>query len=256
MLGLVKGSDPQFLLGRMLPLRYNGGRMKKLIIEFIGTFILVATVGNAVVSGSILAPVAIGAALMIAIYAGGHISGAHYNPAVTIAVWFRGKIGMIEMFFYWGAQIAGAIAAALLVRYIHGTTVLEIVATFSTQANEFQSQVLAKAKVQPATSAPGHIIFVVELIWTAVLAWVVLNTATAKQNAGNSFYGLAIGFTVVVGAISLGGISAGVFNPAVFIGLSVMKLKPITDIFLFWGAQFLGGILAALVFKFTVEDKS
>ncbi len=230
--------------------------MKKLIIEFIGTFILVATVGNATVSGSLLAPIAIGAALMIAIYAGGHISGAHYNPAVTIAVWQRGKIGMFEMFFYWGAQIAGAIAAALFVRYLHGATVLDIVATFSSRANEFQTQVLAKAKVQPAESTPGHIVFVAELIWTAVLAWVVLNSATAKHNAGNSFYGLAIGFTVVVGAVSLGGISGGVFNPAVFIGLCVMKLKSVGDIFLFWGAQFLGGILAAFVFNLTVEDKS
>jgi aquaporin Z len=231
--------------------------MKKLIIEFIGTFILVATVGNASVSGSPLTPIAIGAALMIAVYAGGHISGAHYNPAVTIAVWRRGKIGMFEMFFYWGAQIAGAIVAAIFVRYVHSETVLDIVATFSKPANEFQAQVLgAKAKVQPAGSAPGHIVFVVEMLWTAVLAWVVLNVATAKQNAGNSFYGLAIGFTVVVGAIALGGISGGVFNPAVFIGLCVMKLKSVGDIFLFWGAQFLGGILAALAFKFTVEDKS
>ena len=231
--------------------------MKKLIIEFIGTFILVATVGNAVVSGSVLAPLAIGASLMIAIYAGGHISGAHYNPAVTIAVWRRGKIGMFEMFFYWGAQIAGAVAAAFLVRFIHGATPLEIVTTFSSQANEFQAQVLgAKAKVQPAVSAPGHIVFVVEMIWTAILAWVVLNTATAKKNDGNSFYGLAIGFTVASGAIAVGGVSGGVFNPAVFAGLAIMGLKSWSSIAIFWGAQLLGGILAAFVFNLTVEDKS
>lgn len=231
--------------------------MKKLIVEFIGTFILVATVGNAVVSGSVLAPLAIGASLMIAIYAGGHISGAHYNPAVTIAVWRRGKIGLFEMLFYWGAQIAGAIAAALLVRFIHSATVLEIVATFSSRANEFQSQVLAKAnKVQPTESTPGHIIFVVELIWTAILAWVVLNTATAKKNAGNSFYGLAIGFTVASGAIAVGGVTGGVFNPAVFVGLAIMGLKTWGSIFVFWGAQLIGGILAAFIFKLTVEDQS
>jgi aquaporin Z len=231
--------------------------MKKLIIEFIGTFILVATVGNALVSGSSLAPLAIGASLMIAIYAGGHISGAHYNPAVTIAVWRRGKIGLFEMLFYWGAQIAGAIAAAVLVRFIHSATVLEIVATFSTPANEFQAQVLgARAKVQPAGIAPGHIVFVVEMIWTAVLAWVVLNTATARQNAGNSFYGLAIGFTVTAGAIALGGISGGVFNPAVFVGLAIMGLKSWGGLALFWSAQLIGGILAAIVFNLTVEDKS
>jgi len=230
--------------------------MKKLIVEFIGTFILVATVGNAIVSGSVLAPLAIGASLMIAIYAGGHISGAHYNPAVTIAVWRRGKIGMFEMFSYWGAQIAGAVAAAFLVRFIHGATVLDIVATFSSRANEFQAQVLAKAKVQPAASPPAQIVFVVEMIWTAILAWVVLNTATARKNEGNSFYGLAIGFTVASGAIAVGGISGGVFNPAVFVGLSIMGLKSWSSIAIFWGAQFAGGILAALVFNSTVEDKS
>ncbi len=231
--------------------------MKKLIIEFIGTFILVFTVGNAIVSGSPLAPLAIGASLMIAIYAGGHISGGHYNPAVSIAVWRRGKIGMFEMFFYWGAQIAGAVAAALLVRFVHGATVLDIVATFSMPANEFQAQVLgARAKVQPAGSAPGYIVFVVEMIWTAVLAWVVLNTATAKKNAGNSFYGLAIGFTVAAGAVSLGGVSGGVFNPAVFAGLAIMGLKSWSSLAVYWGAQFLGGVLAAIVFKVTVEDQS
>ncbi len=231
--------------------------MKKLIIEFIGTFILVATVGNAVVSGSSLAPLAIGASLMIAIYAGGHISGAHYNPAVTVAVWRRGKIGFIEMLFYWGAQIAGGIAAALLVRFIHTPTVLDIVNTFSAPANEFQAQVLgAKAKVQPAGTAPGHIVFVVELIWTAILAWVVLNVATAKKNDGNSFYGLAIGFTVASGAVAVGGISGGVFNPAVFAGLAIMGLKPWSSLLLFWGAQLLGGLVAAIVFNATVEDKS
>jgi aquaporin Z len=209
--------------------------MKKLIIEFVGTLILVFSVGNAVASGSPLAPLAIGAALMIAIYAGGHITGGHYNPAVSIAVWRRGKMEMMEMFGYWGAQISGGVVAALLVKYINGDA-------------------LATIAAGGAGTASAGAIFVAEMLWTFVLAWVVLNVATAKKNDGNSFYGLAIGFTVASGAVSLGGISGGVFNPAVYVGLIVMGLKSAGGIVLFWGAQLIGGLIAAEVFKATSDD--
>ncbi len=211
--------------------------MKKLIIEFIGTLILVFTVGNAVASGSPIAPIAIGASLMIAIFAGGHISGGHYNPAVSIAVWRRGKMSLIEMLMYWGVQISGAVVAALLVNYLNGDALKHI----------------AEAGAKAKGASTGQV-FVAEGLWTFVLAWVVLNVATAKKNDGNGFYGLAIGFTVAAGAVSLGGISGGVFNPAVYVGLIVMGLKSVGGIALFWGAQLLGGLVAAAVFKATSDD--
>lgn len=84
--------------------------------EALGTFVLMFTVGATVLSGSALAPVAIGAALMAMIYAGGHISGAHYNPAVTIAVLVRGRITVSEALGYFAAQLGGGLAAAAAVR--------------------------------------------------------------------------------------------------------------------------------------------
>ena len=84
--------------------------MNKYIAEFIGTFFLVLTIGCTVIgAGSgVIAPLAIGAALMVMVYAGGHVSGAHYNPAVTLAVWLRGRCEAKDVVPYWIAQIAGA----------------------------------------------------------------------------------------------------------------------------------------------------
>src|SRR3981081_3522391 len=79
---------------------------RKMIVEFIGTFFLVFTVGAAVRSGAALATLAIGAALMVMVYAGGHISGGHYNPAVTLAALVRGRIGGRDASRYWIAQLA------------------------------------------------------------------------------------------------------------------------------------------------------
>src|ERR1700757_2207329 len=90
--------------------------VRNVIVEFIGTFVLVFTVGASVRGGATLAPLAIGAALMVMVYAGGHISGGHYNPAVTLAALVRGRIGATDAFSYWIAQMVAGIAAALLVR--------------------------------------------------------------------------------------------------------------------------------------------
>src|ERR1700722_3489779 len=100
--------------------------MKKYLTEFIGTFFLVFTVGMTVIEpgATPLAPLAIGSALMIMIYAGGHVSGGHYNPAVTLAVWLRGRCATADVPFYWIAQIAGACAAAYVVLYLKGNPVV------------------------------------------------------------------------------------------------------------------------------------
>ena len=96
--------------------------MKKYLVEFIGTFFLVLTIGMTVIDPGAgnLAPLAIGSALMIMIYAGGHVSGAHYNPAVTLAVWLRGRCATADVPFYFIAQVLGATAAAFVVLYLKG----------------------------------------------------------------------------------------------------------------------------------------
>jgi aquaporin Z len=204
----------------------------KLVVEFIGTFFLVFTVGMTVKSpdAATMAPLAIGSALMIMVYAGGHFSGGHYNPAVTLGVTLRGKCTWADAIPYMVAQVIGAVAAALLVLFVKGSTAA---APAAAAGNEYG---LAA-------------ILLVEFLFTFALVYVVLNSATAKGTAGNSFYGLAIGFTVMVGAFSVGPVSGGAFNPAVGVGATIMGLADVTRLILFLIADFAGGAVAAIVFN-------
>lgn len=209
--------------------------MNKYITEFIGTFFLVLTIGLVVVGGKgDFAPLAIGSALMVMIFAGGHVSGGHYNPAVTLAVLIRGKIGLGEAIPYMIVQFAGAAVAAFIVAYLMG--------------DKMPSEAVAMAD-----STKG---LLAEFLGTFALAYVVLNVATAKGTSGNSFYGLAIGFTVMTMAFALGGISGGAFNPAVGLGISMMKLASWSNIWVFLLGCFGGGAIAAIVFRvINPEDK-
>jgi aquaporin Z len=207
--------------------------MKKYLVEFIGTFFLVLTIGMTVVGNSPinnLPPLAIGAALMVMVFAGGHISGAHYNPAVTLAVWLRGRCAASDVPGYWLAQIAGAAAASFLVMELKGHPTMN-----------------------PGDMNVGHAL-IAEFVGTFALAYVVLNVATAKGTANNSFYGLAIGMTVMAMAFALGGISGGAFNPAVAIGVTIMGLAKAANLWVFLVGNFAAAALAALVFKFLNPD--
>jgi aquaporin Z len=149
--------------------------MRKYVTEFIGTFGLVFTVGCALFSGTPLAPLAIGSALMVMVYAGGHISGGHYNPSVTLGVFLRGKVPLADAGPYWVAQFIGAFLAAWLARF---TAHPDVVHTLSISgAHAVVAAMLA------------------EFFFTFALVYVVLNVATSKDQPGNQFFGLAIGFT-------------------------------------------------------------
>jgi len=200
--------------------------MNKYLTEFIGTFFLVLTVGCTVIPGStaVIPPLAIGAALMVMIFAGGHVSGAHYNPAVTTAVWIRGRCDSKDVVPYVVAQFAGAIAAAIFAGFLVG------------EGHPLEIHSISRA-------------WLGEFLFTFALAYVVVNTATAKGTSGNSFYGLAIGMTVMAGAFSVGSISGGAFNPAVALGADVMKLLNVSSLWIHWTAEFAGGALAGLVFN-------
>lgn len=204
----------------------------KYLVEFIGTFFLVLTITCVVLSitpenglGN-LAPIAIGSSLMVMIFAGGHISGAHYNPAVSLGAAIRGALPWAEMPIYWVAQIAGGAAAALLGTFLIGKTGGGNAADFN----------VTKA-------------LIAEIIGTFALVYVVLNTATSKGTEGNSFYGLAIGFTVTAMAYTLGGISGGAFNPAVAVGASLGGLFTWSNIWVYIVGNLVGAALAAIVFK-------
>jgi aquaporin Z len=205
--------------------------MKKYLVEFIGTFFLVLTVGLAVRQGAPLAPIAIGSVLMVMIFAGGHISGGHFNPAVTLAAFLRGRCERRDVLPYWIAQFVAALAAGALVNFL-----------LSDRADP-------AALGKHATTAS----FIVEFLFTFALAWVVLNVATTKATMGNSFYGLAIGFTVLVGAITVGGISGGAFNPAVGLGVWTMGLESSRQFLVYLISEFSGAAVAALVYRLVNE---
>ena len=202
--------------------------MNKYATEFIGTFFLVLTIGCTVVAGGegVIPPLAIGAALMVMIFAGGHISGGHFNPAVTLGVFLRGRCPAGDIVPYMIAQVLGAAAAAATVIFLK-----------------------AGATPPPPSFPPVMPAFVAEFLYTFALVYVILNVATAKANAGNSFYGLAIGMTVMAGAFAVGPISGAAFNPAVAIGVAIMGLSPWAALWIYLAANFLGGAAAAAVFK-------
>jgi len=208
--------------------------MKKYVAEFIGAFFLVLTVGCTVIPGApgVIAPLAIGAALMVMVYANGHVSGAHLNPAVTLAVFVRGRCDVKDVVPYWIAQVLGGIAAAFVAVFLVGKT------------------------GTPMEIANVQLALVAEFLFTFALAYVVLNSATSKDNANNSFYGLAIGMTVMVGAFSVGSISGGAFNPAVAVGLGMMQLVKFSDIWIHIAGDLAGGLVAALAFKFLNPEDS
>ncbi len=203
--------------------------MAKYLTEFIGTFFLVATIGFTVIAPGAdhMAPLAIGAALMVMIFAGGHVSGAHYNPAVTLAVYLRGRCPAADIIPYWIAQIAGAAIAAMIVLFmkVNGNPMVTPMELDVTKA------------------------LVAEFLYTFALCYVVLNVATAKGTSGNPTYGLAIGFTVLTGAYAVGGVSGGAFNPAVAVGAAMMGLQSMANIWIFLVAELVAGAAAAVIFK-------
>lgn len=204
----------------------------KYIYEFIGTFFLMLTVGMAVINTNhpeFWAPIAIGSALAVMVFAGGHVSGGHYNPAVSLSVFLRNKISFENMLKYWAVQLLGAASAAFITIYLKGEA----------STTPLQPDVL-KA-------------LLAEFLFTFALCFVVLNVATVKATAGNSYFGWAIGFTVLVGAYAVGAISGGAFNPAVALGLSILNLSLWSNIWIFIVANLLGATAAALVVNATHE---
>jgi len=202
---------------------------RKLVVEFVGMFLFVFTVGMATneAGAGALAPLAIGSVLMVLVFASGHVSGGHFNPAVSTAVFLRGRMAANELVAYVATHFVAAVIAGLVVRYVGGR-----------QVN--------------AEFASAGKMLIAEFLFTFALAWVVLHVATARGTAGNSFYGLAIGFTVVAGAFAVGGISGGAFNPAVALGAMVTGLFEWSNIWIYLLADFLGAAAAAYAFLYVL----
>ena len=144
---------------------------------------------------------------------------------MTVSVWLRGKTSPSQAAWYVTAQALAGVVAALIVSFLKGNPTLTP----------------AQPEVIPALLA--------EFLFTFALCYVVLNVATAEQTSGNSYFGFAIGFTLLVGAYAVGSISGGAFNPAVALGITVMGLSRAGNIWIFFVAEILGGALAAAAFK-------
>jgi aquaporin Z len=208
--------------------------MRRYAVETIGTFFLTLVVTTTALLHVGPAPIAIAAVLAVMIFAGGHISGAHFNPAVTFAVAVRNRLAWRDVPAYCTAQIIGALGGALVGRYV-----------------------LAGQPAPQAFTAGGRALTaatVAELLVTFALAYVVLNVATSKNTVGNSFYGLAIGGTVLAGALTVGGISGGVFNPAVAVGAATAGLVGWALVPVYLVCQIAAGVLAGLAFRALNRD--
>jgi len=205
----------------------------KLIAEFIGTFFLALTICTAAVHGSAgdYAPFAIAATLMVMIYAVGHISGAHFNPAVTVAVWLRGACEKSDVVPYISVQALAGVLAAIVSQEI-------LLAEPSVTAIDMD-----------ATNA-----LAAEFLYTFALVYVILNVATSDATQGNGYYGAAISFVVLAGALTVGGISWGSFNPAVSGALLVSGAIELSDLWIHLVPQFLAGVLAVQAFRASIQD--
>jgi aquaporin Z len=200
---------------------------RKYAVEFIGAFFLMATVGMATLTGSVFVPLAAGGMLMVMIYAGGHISGGHYNPAVTAAVLARGRIGIGDAVGYWIAQAVGGVVAGVVARAV---------------VNPVAVRTLTLSGHGEAATAVGEVLF------TFALCYVMVNVATSKDQRKNGFFGLAIGFTLVAGAFAIGGISGGALNPAVALGAATAGLFAWSTVWVYIVVELAAGVAAGFVF--------
>lgn len=207
-------------------------------METVLTAILLFTIQVSVGLNASLAPLAIGGVLIAIVFAGGPISGAHLNPVVSLAIALRkggGYLSFSLMGIYWIAQLIGGILGSVLGGYVTSTHVMIAVGSDST---------LGQA-------------LTVECVYTFILCFVVLNVATNPKVDNNQYYALAIGFVIMAGAITVGPISGGAFNPVVALGLSVSSKGAAGDLgyaLAVSAADFVGGALAAAVFYFVIDD--
>ena len=205
--------------------------MRRYLTEFVGTLFFVMTIGLIAAAGHPLAPLVIGSALMVVVYMGAHVSGSHYNPAVSLALFLRGKMNRADLVPYWIAQVLGGFVGAWLARVFAG-----------------QSFTIAPGPIASSGTA-----LLVEVLYTALLALVVLNCAAREATRGNSYFGLAIGFTIVVAAFAGGPITGGAFNPAVAIGGILINAicdgGSLGNLWIYLVGPVAGGIIGAVVFK-------
>jgi aquaporin Z len=199
---------------------------KRYIIEAIGTFFLVLVIA---LTGS---PLAIGAILTAMVYMGGHISGGHFNPAVTLAVYIRGSLKQYDALRYVLAQVVGGFLAALVYLIVQDVAFVP----------------------KPPVTSDALPILLIEILFTYILATVVLQVGTSAKTKGNSYFGIAIGFTLLAIVFAGGPISGAVYNPAVAVGPFIVDIANfnanLPDLLLYLIGPLVGGYIAGLTYKY------
>lgn len=207
--------------------------LKKCFVEFVGTFFLCFTVLCCVLlsANPTIAALTIGLVLAVLVYAGGPVSGGHYNPAVSLGIFLIGRMGAKKTLLYCVFQIFGAAYAALIAFSL--TSVFQL-----TPATDF--------KIVP--------MMVAEIVFTTLLVYVVMFTAVSKRVQGNNYFGFAIGSSVAVGIGAVGTICLTAFNPAVAIALLVANVAVTKVVWCTIIANLIASVVAAVLFRLLTLD--
>ncbi len=200
--------------------------IRRYFTEMLGTFFLTLAVGMA---GT---PIGLGVMLMVMVYIGGHISGAHYNPAVTLCLWWSGKHASKEVLGYIVFQLIGAFIAAGVYYLI-------------TDRSFAPSPVKGVTPIQAVLA---------EAVFTFVLCVLVYTVSISKHLKGNHIYGIAIGGAVMAGAFAVGGVSSAAFNPAIgtmpaMVGAGLGQQSP-DMIWIYWAGPLIGALIASYVCRY------
>lgn len=204
--------------------------MKKYLIESFGTFFLTLAIlmASRVNAAPGFAPLAAGSMLMAWIVAGRHISGGHYNPAVSLAALMQGKLERFDFPYYWLAQFSGGFLAALIGSFLLNCSGVAVV---------------------PARTDDPACAVLAEFLGTFALVFIALQVNSPRNNNSHSNAGPAIGFTQFAGMFVFAPISGGYFNPAVVTGLSVAGLIGWNSWWWYGAGALLGAAAAASVFR-------
>ena len=200
---------------------------------------------NQSAAAAMFGPLAIGGVLTVLVYMGGHVSGAHYNPAVSLAFFLRGGFKFGDLVAYWIAQFGAACLAAVVVSVIIPNSATD--GELATNSSDYP--------IGDGWSLQSAGPWLIEVLFTFALVLVIFNVAVSAATTGNSHYGLAIGFTVMAAAYAGGHISGSALNPAVGVGPNLIKLwmggdaEALRQIVLYVVGPVTGAGLAVVVFK-------
>ena len=207
--------------------------LRRSVAEFIGAFTLIFIGGGAgIISHSDIVAVGLANGLAIGIMVSnlGHISGGHFNPAITLGFVVTRRIKPALAAAYWAAQLLGAVAAAFILRYLFTKLAVEVFAV-------------------PAPHIANGKAVLLEAIMTFFLVWAVWATAVDARGAFKSIAGLAIGLTITIDVFVGGPVTGAAMNPARAFGPE-LAANTWTGWWIYWVGPIAGGLVASLLYEY------